>query len=230
MKAYLLTISSFLITNTILSQQYDTPNQFQHVKSMLYLKNGDSVLGHLSIDMNKSIGKAIRIKALQNGEIHKYTIKEVKGYRINNELYTLKEVKNNSISIGNGQPLLGQMLTKKESFFMKRLTPENSRIHLYENTILEPIRENGNTIGSRRVINHYIELQDANDLFVHSFDDRLFVPDFDAKMSAIVKDCPQLSMKIANKEKGYFYAQVNLVKEIRTAIMLNIIEEYNKCQ
>jgi hypothetical protein len=230
MKAFLFITLSFLITTTIFSQQFDTPNQFQQIKSMLYLRNGDSILGQLSIDMNKSIGKAIRIKALQNGDVLKYTIKEVKGYRINNEVYTLKEVKNNSISIGNGQPLLGQMLTKKESFFMKRLTPENSRIHLFENTIIEPVRENGNTVGGRRVINHYIELQDANDLFVHSLDDRLFVPDFNAKMSAIVKDCPQLSMKIANKEKGYFYAQVNLVNEIRSAIMLNIIEEYNKCQ
>ena len=230
MKAFLSTTIIFLTTNKILAQQFDSPNQFQQVKSILYLKNGDSILGHLSIDLNKTIGKSIRIKSLSDGKQHKYTIKEVAGYRINDDVYILKEVKNNTITVGNGQPLLGQMLTKKESFFMKRLTPENSRLHLFETTIIESVRENGNTVSGKAVTKHFVALQNANDLFVHALDDQLFVPNFDEKMSTIVKDCPTLALKIANKEKGYFYAQVNLVKEIRTAVMLNIIEEYNRCQ
>jgi hypothetical protein len=57
-----------------------------------------------------------------------------------------------------------------------------------------------------------------------------FVPNFDEKMSKLVEDCPALSKKIADKEPGYFYAQVTVFKEKRADVLWNIISEYNKCK
>jgi hypothetical protein len=57
-----------------------------------------------------------------------------------------------------------------------------------------------------------------------------FVPNFDEKMSKIVEDCPQLSQKIANKEKGYFYSQFGGSDEKRVDLLWNIIDEYNQCR
>ena len=56
-----------------------------------------------------------------------------------------------------------------------------------------------------------------------------FVPNFDEKMSRMLSDCPSLAKKIAAKESGYFYAQVSLFKEKRADVLMNIIEEYNRC-
>ena len=59
---------------------------------------------------------------------------------------------------------------------------------------------------------------------------RRLVPDFENKMSEIVKDCPALAEKIRRKEKGYFYAQVSLIDSKRVETLMNIIDEYNKCR
>lgn len=56
---------------------------------------------------------------------------------------------------------------------------------------------------------------------------RRLVPNFDEKMSEVVKDCKPLAEKIRNKEKGYFYAQISA--RDRVEVMQRIINEYNRC-
>ena len=116
---------------------------------------------------------------------------------------------------------------------MRRLTAENSRIHLYEDMekVSETNKANGVTSSRTRYEReYYLQLPNEQSDDVFPLGGSRFVPAFDEKMSRIVSDCPALAQKIATKADGYFYAQVSLFKEKRVNVLMNIIEEYNKCR
>jgi hypothetical protein len=115
---------------------------------------------------------------------------------------------------------------------MKRLTPESSRIHLYEDVekVSETNRANGNSYTNTRYeTEYYLQLPNEAGSDVYALNSSRFVPNFDEKMSRVVSDCPALAQKIAAKENGYFYAQVSFFKEKRANVVMTIIEEYNRC-
>jgi hypothetical protein len=118
----------------------------------------------------------------------------------------------------------------KEYSFMKRLTKEDSRIHLYENTE-KVTTSSGPNMGSYTYYEtqYFLKLPNEEGDAVWPLSSSKFVPNFDEKMSKLVADCPKLAAKIANKEDGYFYAQVSFFKEKRANVLMNIIDEYNSC-
>jgi hypothetical protein len=115
---------------------------------------------------------------------------------------------------------------------MKRLTPDNSKIQLYEyldkETSYSGFRRNRVVTSLEK--NYYVQLPSEKEDGVWDIGSSKFVPNFDEKMSKIVNDCAVLSQKIANKEKGYFYPQVGSSDEERVDRLWNIINEYNKCR
>jgi|GEM_PF-1663909 len=226
----LVIVLSSLVFSCRTASSFESPNSFRNIQSILYLKNGDSISGYLTIDINNSIGRPIKIYPIDEKKALKFSKRDVMGYKTNRELYVLKTVKNNSITIGNGKSLLEQLVDDKDMYFMKQLTPESSRIHFYESERIEKVKENNQTYNGRSVTEYYVQLPHTTGNLVYALDNKLFVPNFEEKMSDLVKDCPELAKKIAAKEKGYFYAQINLLKEKRAAIMMNIIEEYNNCR
>ena len=146
----------------------------------------------------------------------RFSIDEVKGYGLSNDYYELKELR-------------GGFRFGKEYSFMKRLTQENSKIHLYEN-----LRKVSNSPGKHTSTHTYYEteffLQLPNETGVAwALNSSKFTPHFDEKMSKLLADCPQLALKISNKDQGYFNVQFFLFKEKRPKVLLNIIEEYNEC-
>lgn len=214
---FLLTITVLLSCGSMTS--FESPNSLRNMTGTLYLTNGTKIDGKLIVQMGNLFGSDVKIIADGDTKPMHYDLGQVEGYRIRNDYYALKE-KRGGLSIG------------RRMSFMKRLTPENSLIHLYENIdkVTESNRANGNNhTQTRYETEYYLQLPDEQGTNVYALDGSRFVPNFDEKMSRIVSDCPQLAQKIAAKENGYFYAQVSLFKEKRASVVMTIIEEYNRC-
>jgi hypothetical protein len=201
------------------ARYFTTPNDLRNMRGTLYLNKGKVVTGLLHINLYGFNRGTIRIKPEGASDYFKYTLEEVEGYRINNDYYALKRMRTTGI-FGGGERL----------FFMRRLTPDESRIHLYEHITREN-RNDGN--GNSRVIYNekfYVQLPTEPATDVWELESNKFTPNFDEKMSRYVADCPTLARKIANREEGYFFRQVSLVQGKRLFVIDNIIEEYNRCR
>lgn len=195
---------------------FDTPNNVKNMPATLYLADGKTYQGRLVV--HTSLYSNSSVKLYQDGDkkpMH-FGLMEVKGYQFRNDYYALKEVR-------------GGIRLGKEYSFMKRLTKEDSRIHLYENT--EKVTTSNPYGGSYTTYEtqYYLQMPGEQGDAVWPLSSNKFVPNFDEKMSKLVADCPSLAAKIANKEPGYFYAQVSMFKEKRANVLMQIIDEYNNC-
>jgi len=208
----------FIIAGCGSAAFFETPNDLRNIPGKLYLVNGDSITGKLAVNTRNSLGSEVKITVEGEKKPHKYTLGEVRAYTIDGEYYPLKTIK-------------GELSFSRNRSFMKRLTPADSRIHLYEN--MEQVTTNNNKGGlntNRYEVQYYLQFPSDKNEGVWAVNSSRLVPNFDEKMSKIVADCPSLSEKIARKEPGYFYAQVSLLREKRAAVLLAIIEEYNRCK
>jgi len=108
--------------------------------------------------------------------------------------------------------------------FLKRLTPDSSRIHLYE------LHESGqgNPTGES-LYSYYLSLPGFGPLETMNTRGSRMIPSFEVKMSEIVADCPALAEKISGKEKGYFIPFVSFGSKKYPEVLLRIIDEYNQC-
>lgn len=191
---------------------FESPNNLKNIDGTLYLHNGKSIDGKLVIETENMFGSKVKLYSGEERRPMQFSLSQVRGYAMRNDSYELKEIRE-GLSIG------------KRQFFMKRLTPEGSRMHLYEFSKKEIV----NKTSSRHVMEYYVQLPGEKDNLVFSTNGSHFVPHFEQKVSRIVSDCPALAQKIAEKKNGYFYAQVSLVTEKRAEVMLRIINEYNQC-
>lgn len=199
---------------------FESPNSFRNMYGTLFLRNGKAIDGRLVVQLGNVFSSNVKIYEEDDKKPMNFSLGEVTGYRIRNDFYFLKEKKG-----GLG---LGRRLS-----FMKRLTLDDSRIHLYEDMekVSETSKANGVTnTRTRYEREYYLQLPDEQNDGVYPLGGSRFVPAFDEKMSRIVSDCPALAKKIASKADGYFYAQVSLFKEKRVNVLMNIIEEYNRCR
>lgn len=214
---------SFLIIAIVFSScksmaYFDTPNDLKNMPATLYLVNGRSYKGKLVVHTNKYSATAVKMYLDGEKKPMNFSIAEVKGYQFRNDYYELKEVR-------------GGIRLGREYSFMKRLTKDGSRIHLYENTT-KVTSSNGPNMGSYTYYDtqYFLQLPNEQGDAVWPLSSSKFVPNFDEKMSKLVADCPSLAAKIANKQDGYFYAQVSVFKEKRANVLMNIIDEYNECR
>jgi hypothetical protein len=202
------------------ASSFESPNSLRNISGTLFLTNGKTVEGKLIVSTENTLGSPVKVYVGDEKKPQKFNLQEVEGYEIRNQYYELKEIRG-GISFG------------KRFSFMKRLTPKDSRIHLYEN-----MEEHTNTTTSNGVSSstknyetqYYMQFPSESGDGVWAVNSSKFVPNFDEKMSKLVEDCPALSKKIADKEPGYFYAQVTVFKEKRADVLWNIISEYNKCK
>lgn len=197
---------------------FDTPNDLKNMPATLYLLNGRSYQGKLVVHTNKYSSNAVKLYTEGDKKPMNFSIADVKGYQFRNDYYELKEVR-------------GGIRLGKEYSFMKRLTRDDSKIHLYENTT-KVNQSNGPNSGSYTYYEtqYFLKLPNEDGDAVWPLSSSKFVPNFDEKMSKLVADCPTLAAKIAGKEDGYFYAQVSLFKEKKANVLMNIIDEYNGCK
>ncbi len=220
MKTYLPVIAIMITLASCKSAAwFETPNDVSNINGTLYLVNGEKLEGKLSVDDGWADG--VRLYVPGENKARRYPLHEVKGYQMRSDYYELKEVKD------------GTSFSRRfRLHFMRRLTPENSRIHLYE--YLDKETTHTGTRRERSVTSlektYYIQLPSEKGDGVWDIGLTRFVPNFDDKMSELVKDCPALAQKIANKEKGYFYPQIGYSDEERVDILWKIINEYNQCR
>jgi hypothetical protein len=220
MKTYFIPLTAIILFASCKSAAwYETPNDLDNINSTLYLANGEKLEGKLSVDDGWS--GVVKLQVPGEKKARRYKFFDVKGYKMRNDYYELKEIRDG-----------GSLNRNYRLHFMKRLTPENSRIALYEFLDKEyshstyPRYRTVNTVEK----NYYVQLPGEKGDGVWNVGLSHFVPNFDEKMSKMVSDCPALSQKIANKEKGYFYSQLGNSDETRVDILWKIIEEYNSCK
>jgi hypothetical protein len=223
MKPFLPIVAIILIAFSACrsAASFDSPNSLRNINGKLFLTNGRTAEGKLVVNTNNAFGSEVKLFLPGEKKPQKYELHDVEGYEIRGQYYELKEIKG-GISIG------------KRWSFMKRLTPADSRIHLYEN-MEENTSSVTNTNGTsstrtRYETQYYMQFPSETGDGVWAVNSSKFVPNFDEKMSKLVEDCPALANKIANKESGYFYAQVSVFREKRADVLWNIISDYNKCK
>lgn len=191
---------------------FESPNNLRNIEGTLYLQDGKAYSGKLVIETENAFRSPVRLYVAEERKPMQFRLADVKAYRVRNDLYELKEIRE-GISLG------------RQLYFMKRLTPESSRMHLFE--FLRKERVNKTAVRHER--DYYVELPKEAGNVVYGAGGSTFVPHFEEKVSRLVQDCPSLAKKVAEKRPGYFYAQVSLVPEKRAEVLLRIMEEYNHC-
>jgi len=220
MKAYLLSLSvGIALASCKSAAWFETPNDLENINGTLYLANGEELVGKLSVD--EGWNGSVRIDIPGEKKSRRYKFYDVKAYKMRSDYYELKEIED------------GHLNRNYRLHFMKRLTPADSKIHLYEylekETSHSSDRRNSTTT-TKIEKDYYIQLPSEKGDGVWNVGFSKLVPNFDEKMSRIVSDCPELARKIANKDKGYFYPQIGPNDEERVDILWNIVAEYNKCK
>ncbi len=194
-----------------------TPNEVNKVEVTLQYINGSKQSGELTIlhenfnSKRVSYDEFVDFKADGKTNSEKVNLYSLKGYWYKNDYYALKKL---DIRLTDEYRLL----------FAKRLTPDSSRIHLYE------LRESGdgNNVGEPGY-SYYISLADYSVFEAINARSIQLMPNFEQKMSLIVADCPALAKKIQSRQKGYFIPQATLNIKKVPDVMLTIISEYNQC-
>ena len=207
----------FVIFTSCRSPYFTSANNMRLINGTIYLKNGTEINGPITSSLSRyySQDAAITISPSDAKE-QRIRVSDIKAISVRSNYYEPKLV-----DMGFG--------SRDQVLFLKRLTKADSRIGLYE---LYEQRSNNSRNGTyyTDVYTYYINAPGNRSDAVWNLEGRNLTPNFEDKMSEIVKDCPVLAMKIRNKEKGYFYAQVSLVNEKRIETMMMIIDEYNKCK
>jgi len=183
----------------------------------VYLMNGKSYDGKIVVNKSNLLSSPVKLYTEGDKKPMQFRLPDVKGYSIRNDYFALKEIRG-GVNIG------------KHYSFMRRLTPEDSRISLFENIEKVTRTTSNNTRSTHYETEYFMELPSEEGDGVWSLTSSKFVPNFDEKMSKIVSDCPTVARKIANREEGYFYRQVTVFKDKRPDVLMNIIDEYNRCR
>jgi hypothetical protein len=190
---------------------FSTPNDVFKTAGTVYLLNGAEVKGKITIEFETgyNAGKFIRVG---NGDREeRISIDSIRYYKIDKDCYYPKKI---DLDLSGTQKLL----------FVKRLTKENSRIHLYE-----LYQQSKQTSDGQELFFYFISLPTQARLDAWNIGGKNFVPNFDEKMSRIVADCSTLSGKIKQKTKGYFLAPFTLSNSKKVDVLTRIINEYNDC-
>ena len=152
------------------------------------------------------------ISLAHDGWEEKVLIDSVKSYTINDDVYVPKK-----LIIESDGPM--------KLLFVKKLTPDSSRIQLYElyqNALNRDVRED--------LLLYFISLPVFDRYETIGSGNKNLVPNFHEKMSKIVADCKVLADKIRSQQKGYFFSTVTLSNVKKKEVLQRIIEEYNLCR
>src|SRR5262249_21972295 len=119
MKTFLIAITTSMALFSCKTAYYDSPNDLGYINGTLYLADGKTLDGKISV--NDGGYGTVKIYLDGDKKPQRFRFSEVEGYRIRNEYYERKEIKD------------GTTFNRNYRYhFMKRLTPETSKIGLYE--------------------------------------------------------------------------------------------------
>ncbi len=204
---------------------FNTANNMRLINGTVYTNDGREIPGQVSINLENYRPSRLQVSVVtkDSKQPQVFNITDVKGVNIRSDYYEPKLID------------MGGFGNNNEFRFVKRMTKEGSKIQMYE--LFQQVtrqansRFNGaaNTYQTSEYSYYIVTPAHTRQMPAWNIEGRRLSPNFEDKMSEIVKDCAPLAEKIKKKEKGYFYAQVsfNGTKKIET--MLSIIDEYNRC-
>ena len=210
-----------LILAGCISTYFKTPNDVYKTPATIYLDDGTEKTGELTVQLETGLQTGFGNKDIvtlahkEAGNSEQIRIESIKCYKIRNEYYLPKKI---DLNLDGNYYLL----------FVKRLTPETSRIHLYELDERYRSTESGKSDEL-----YYVSLPNSSKYEAWSIYSRKLSPDFEYKMSEIVSDCPTLAAKIKAKDKGYYIPRgprFSFPDANRLEVYKRIIREYNECQ
>ena len=195
-----------------INNQYAQPaTLFMSDSVVLY---GKLLLGKKDWSLNNDIG----IHFFENGSKKAKFLKpdEIKGFQMGDSYYEPK-------FLGP----VGSVNTPLKKTIVKRLTPNGSKMALYEYFSHSSTKNGQGYVEYKDIDVLFVQLPNTKDDKIYQFNDNKFVPKFESKVSALVADKPELAEKIKSKNKDYFYAFVS-EQSHQNKVWWNIINEYNK--
>ena len=197
--------------------EFLTANEVHKEKVDLVLRNQTKITGVIDIQhensnsQHVSYNQYIEFNPEGRDTSERIDINEIAGYWFDSTYYALKKL---DVYMNGVYRLL----------FVKRLTDENSRIHLYE------LYESGNAndVGNFEY-SYFLSYPSCGPLDAINTRSHLLMPSFEQKMSVLVEDCPDLAQKILAKDKGYFIPVTSFNIKKHPEVLMRIINEYNKC-
>lgn len=204
---------------------FSTANNMRLINGTVYTNDGREIPGQVTINLENYRPSRLQVSVVtkDSKQPQVFNITEVKGVNIRSDYYEPKLID------------MGGLGNNNEFRFVKRMTKEGSKIQMYE--LFQQVTRQANTRYSGAAnsyqtpeYSYYIVTPaHTRQMPAWNIEGRRLSPNFEEKMSEIVKSCPALAEKIRNKEKGYFYAQVSLLGQKKIETMLGIIDEYNRC-
>ena len=199
------------------STYFNTANDLKKVNGVVIKKDGTEVLGDVSFRSFGGSQSAVTIVPSGSNEKLRIPLTDIGRMEIRGVDYVPGRIDDGGARL----------------VFLKPISRPDSKLKLYEYYEQERRTDRnyrGDTYTRKEdKFSYYLEvpghrLQET----LWDLSGRRLVPNFDEKMSAVVKDCPALAEKIRNKDKGYFYAQISA--RDRVEVMQRIINEYNRCE
>ncbi len=190
---------------------FDSPNNVAKQEAIVNMLDGNQKKGMLTISLEETYSVTF-VSLFNNGKEERILIDSIKSYTIGDNVYVPRR-----LSVDFDQPL--------KLLFVKKLTPDSSRIQLYElyqNNMKRDTRED--------LVLYFISLPSFERLETWGLGNKNLVPNFDQKMSKVVEDCPVLAAKIRDRQKGYYFPQLTLSDTKKKDVLKKIINEYNLCK
>lgn len=217
MPKLLLFIATVLLFTSCSSTYFNTANDLKKVNGAILKKDGTEILGDVSFRSYGGNQSSVTIVPTDSKEKLRIPLTDIERMEIRGVDYVPGRISDGGARL----------------VFLKPISRPESRLKLYEYYEQERRTERnyrGDTYTRREdKYTYYLEVPGQKmQETLWDIAGRRLVPNFDEKMSEVVKDCKPLAEKIRNKEKGYFYAQISA--RDRVEVMQRIINEYNRCE
>jgi len=203
-----------VILSSCVSTYFKTPNDVYKTPATIYLVDGTEKTGDLTVQFETGFDYdySVNLYHKETRNTEKISFQNIKYYKVNNDYYYPKQV---DVRLDGKLYLL----------FVKRLTPENSKIQLFE---LERSYKTAATAQSDKL--YFIAPPKSGQYEVWSIYGKNLFPDFEYKMSSLVADCSVLAEKIKSKQNGYYIASASFSSnEKKVDVFKKIIAEYDTC-
>lgn len=194
-----------------------SPNEVHKEKVVLYLRNEEKITGEININLENSSAQHVvfnpLIEILPEGKTvwQKINMTDVAAYTMDSIYFAAKNL---DVDL-NGTHFL---------MFVKRLTPETSKIQLYE------LYESGRgTMTGESKYSYFLSFPGYAPYQTINVRSSQLIPGFDMKMSNMVDDCPALAKKIRNRQNDYYLNMATFNRKKTPEVLLRIIDEYNSC-
>ena len=211
---FLVCSISSVINPGCVSSYFKTPNDLYKTPATVYLDDGTEKTGDLTVQFETGFDYdySVNLYHKETKSTEKISFQTIKYYSINKDYYYPKQV---DVRLDGKYYLL----------FLKRLTPENSKIQLFQLDVSSKIAASGQ---SDKL--YFISPPTTSKFEAWNIYGKKIFPDFEYKMSSLVTDCPALADKIKSKSDGYYLTNTPFLSDQKKVeVFKRIIEEYDSC-